>query len=85
MQACRKIAPQQITYTVKQSIKTNTNKYKAQKTYYLKPQGRIAIASLFIISAIILGCLYPQDGEGSVFLFIMALIVVLNKDIKIDL
>lgn len=82
MQSCRKLAPEQpITYTHNQQIKTNTSRHKQHKTYYLKPLGRITIASLFVISAIILGCIYPQAGEGSVFLIIVALVRLSSKEI----
>ena len=66
-----------------QAIHNNTAKHKVHNTYHLKPCGRIALASIFIMLAIICGYFYPQAGEGSVFFVIMALIVAFNKDIKI--
>ena len=68
-----------------QTIHNNTTNHKQHHSYRLKLQGRITIASLFLVSAIMLGCIYPQAGEGSVFFVVMSLIIACNKDIRINL
>lgn len=79
MQSCRQLEQTNpITYTCKQQIKTNS-KHKTHKSYYLKPLGRITIASVFVLLAILCGMIYPQAGEGSVFLVMIALVVAFSK------
>lgn len=57
----------------------------AYKRYYLKPLGRVTIASLFIALAIICGCIFPLAGEASVFFILLAIGILTSKQIKVIL
>jgi len=58
---------------------------QTHKSYYLKPLGRYTLALLFILLAILSACIAPEAGEGSVFLVLVAIIVLATKRIKINL
>ncbi len=64
---------------------TPNTQTKAHKSYYLKPLGRVTVSSLFILLAILSAYITPEAGEGSVFLVILAIIVLVSKDKEIKI
>lgn len=55
------------------------------KSYYLKPLGRYTLALFFIALAIILAYIAPETGEGSIFLVIVAICILVSKDKEIKI
>lgn len=57
----------------------------AYKLYYLKSLGRYTLALFFVALAIILALIAPETAEGSVFLVIVAICILVSKDKEIKI
>ena len=58
---------------------------KVYKSYYLKPLGRVALALFFVTLAIILACIAAEEAEGSIFFILLAIGILVSKQIKVIL